>query len=246
MPIDLRDRIPVPTTQAMNQAEQALGYEFRDRELLEQALTHASLSETRLHSNERLEFFGDAVLGMIVCEELYRRFGDSLEGELTKIKSAVVARRTCERIARDLGLDACLLLGKGIGDREQLPNSLLAAVYESLIGAIYLDGGLEVARRFVLQHMTAHITAAAESEHQRNYKSQLQQHIQKTSGSIPVYEVLDEKGPDHSKCFEVCVTLQGNRYRSAWGNSKKEAEQKAAFNALKELQLLSEPTEEIV
>lgn len=236
----------MPTTQALNQAEQALGYEFRDRLLLEQALTHASLSETRLNSNERLEFFGDAVLGMVVCEELYRRFGDSLEGELTKIKSAVVARRTCERIARELSLDSCLLLGKGIDNRDQLPNSLLAAVYEALIGAIYLDGGLEAARCFVLKDMTAHITAAAESEHQHNYKSQLQQHIQKTAGAIPVYEVLDEKGPDHSKCFEVCVAVLGNRYRSAWGNSKKEAEQKAAYNALKELQLLSGQAEENV
>ncbi len=238
LPIDPQDTTAVPTTQALKQAQEAIGYKFKDRRLLEQALTHASLAETRLRSNERLEFFGDAVLGMIVCEELYKRFGDHLEGELTKIKSAVVSRRTCEIIARKRGLDLCLLLGKGISDRDQLPNSLSAAVYEALIGAIYLDGGLEAASRFVLEDMTEHIIAAAESENQQNYKSHLQQHAQKHTGIIPIYEVLDEKGPDHSKCFEVCVTMLGKRYPSAWGTSKKEAEQKAAYNALKELQIL--------
>ena len=230
----------MPTTKVLKQAEQAIGYIFKDRDLLQQALTHASLSEHRLHSNERLEFFGDAVLGMIVCEELYTRFGDSLEGDLTKIKSVVVSRRTCELIARKRGLEECLLLGKGIGERERLPNSLLAAVYESLIGAIYLDGGLEQAKRFVLEDMSEHIQSAADSENQQNYKSHLQQHAQKVSGAIPIYQVLDEKGPDHSKCFEVCVTVLGTRHPSAWGNSKKEAEQKAALNALQALEIVSE------
>ncbi len=237
-PIDQPKAAAVPTTRALNQAEKAIGYQFKDRQLLEQALTHASLADTRLQSNERLEFFGDAVLGMIVCEELFRRFSDQLEGEMTKIKSAVVSRRTCEAIAREQGLDECLLLGKGIGENNELPNSLLSAVYESLIGAVYLDGGLEAARKFVLRDMNAHITAAAESENQQNYKSHLQQHAQKHSGAIPYYAVLDEKGPDHSKCFEICVTVFDKRYPSAWGNSKKEAEQQAAYNALKELQIL--------
>ena len=239
LPIDPPGTPAVPTIQALKQAQEAIGYTFKDRSLLEQALTHASLAQTRLKSNERLEFFGDAVLGMIVCEELYNRFGEYLEGDLTKIKSAVVARRTCELIARERGLDLCLLLGKGIGDCDPLPNSLLAAVYEALIGAIYIDGGIDAARRFVLQDMTDHIIATAESENQRNYKSQLQQHVQKVSGAIPAYDVLDEKGPDHSKCFEICVTVFGKRYPSAWGTSKKEAEQKAALNALQELQILS-------
>ncbi len=230
----------MPTAKALQQAEQATGYTFTDRDLLQQALTHASLSEHRLHSNERLEFFGDAVLGMIVCEELYSRFGEALEGDLTKIKSVVVSRRTCELIARKRGLEECLLLGKGIGERDQVPNSLLAAVYESLIGAIYLDGGLEQAKRFVLGDMSEHIQAAADSENQQNYKSHLQQHVQKESGAIPIYEVLDEKGPDHSKCFEVCVSVFGKRHPSAWGNSKKEAEQKAALKALQAMQIVGE------
>lgn len=230
----------MPTTKVLQQAEQAIGYTFKDRDLLQQALTHASLSDHRLGSNERLEFFGDAVLGMIVCEELYARFGEALEGELTKIKSVVVSRRICELIARKRGLEECLLLGKGIGERERLPNSLLSAVYESLIGAIYLDGGLEQAKRFVLEDMSEHIQSAADSENQQNYKSHLQQHAQKEYGAIPIYQVLDEKGPDHSKCFEVCVTVFGTRHPSAWGNSKKEAEQKAALKALQALELVSE------
>lgn len=228
----------MPTNRAIHLAQQAIGYTFQDLTLAEAAVTHASLADSRVESNERLEFFGDAVLGMVVCEELYRRFPDYLEGELTKIKSAVVSRKTCEVVARQRGLDVCILLGKGISDREQLPGSLLAAVYEALIGAMYLDGGLEVARRFILQDMTEHIIAAAESENQHNYKSHLQQHVQKYIGSTPMYEVLDEKGPDHNKCFEICVVVANKRYPSAWGLSKKEAEQKAALNALRELQVV--------
>ncbi len=229
---------PVPTA-ALNRAEDAVGYKFKDRTLLESALTHASLADNRLLSNERLEFFGDAVLGMVICEELYKRFDSYLEGELTKIKSAVVSRRTCATVARKLQLDVCILLGKGMSDCAKLPSSLLAAVYESLIGAIYFDGGLEEARRFVLHGMADYITAAAESENQDNYKSHLQQHAQKQLFATPVYELLDEKGPDHSKCFEVCVVVGGRRFPSAWGPSKKEAEQKAALVALQELQLVA-------
>jgi ribonuclease-3 len=109
-------------------------------------------------------------------------------------------------------------------------------VYESLIAAIYLDSGsLDAAKEFILRTASAHITQAAESEHQRNFKSQLQQHAQKMLGATPIYELLDEKGPDHSKCFEVGVVIRGKRYGSAWGPSKKEAEQKAAYLALREL-----------
>ncbi len=220
----------------LHAVQAALGYSFRDPQLLVAALTHASTADSRLHSNERLEFLGDAILGMVVCLELYHQFPDYLEGELTKIKSAVVSRQTCARIARDLGLMDHVFVGKGMGGRSQLPQSLAAALYEAVIAAIYLDAGdLQPAREFILRTMMPHIREAAASQHQFNYKSQLQQYAQKMLSGSPCYELLDEKGPDHSKCFEIRVVVGGRRFPPAWGPSKKEAEQKAAYMALREL-----------
>jgi ribonuclease-3 len=116
-----------------------------------------------------------------------------------------------------------------------MPSSLAAAVYESIVAAIYLDGGFDVVKQYVLRTMTPKIDAIASNTHQQNYKAVLQQHAQKTLGATPIYELLDEKGPDHSKCFEVCVALDGRRFSSAWGPNKKMAEQKAALLALQEL-----------
>lgn len=220
---------------ALHKVQQAIAYAFRNPALLRAALTHASVADSRLQSNERMEFVGDAILGMVVCNELYRRFPEYLEGELTKIKSAVVSRRICAKISCELGLVDCLFIGKGMNDRSQLPQSLAAALYEALIAAVYLDSDLETVRRFILSTMDKHIEEAAETQHQRNYKSQLQQYAQKKLSATPMYDLLDEKGPDHSKCFEVGVVIQGRRYSSAWGPSKKEAEQKAAYLALREL-----------
>jgi len=224
------------------------GYRFRDTGLLASAFTHASFVDRRVESNERLEFLGDAVLAMVVCEELFRRFPDYLEGQLTKVKSAVVSRRTCASIARRLGLVDLLRVGKGMQTQKPLPSSLAAAVFESLIAAIYLDSGsLEVVRQFVLSQLEPYIDRAAATEYQRNYKSQLQHYAQKHLGTTPVYQLLDEQGPDHSKCFEVCVVIDGRRFPSAWGASKKDAEQKAAQLALQELGALEpEPPERTV
>ncbi len=216
-------------------AERLLGHHFADPDLLEQALTHASVAESRLLSNERLEFLGDAVLGLVVCEHLYNRFTDLLEGDLTKIKSTVVSRRTCADIAEELGLDELLRLGKGLTDRGALPKSVLAAVYESLIGALVIDGGIEVARTFILNGLERTIELAAGSGHQYNFKSVLQQTAQEILGQQPTYLVLDEKGPDHAKCFEVCVEMGARQFNSCWGPSKKQAEQQAALTALLEL-----------
>ncbi|MHC4218217.1 MAG: ribonuclease III [Planctomycetota bacterium] len=216
-------------------AERLLGHRFADRDLLVLALTHASVADSRLESNERLEFLGDAVLGILVCDYLYTHYEDLLEGELTKIKSSVVSRRTCAEIADELGLDELLQLGKGLADRHALPKSVLAAVYESLIGALYIDGGIEAARKFVLQGMEPTIEQAAGSGHQHNFKSVLQQTAQETLGQQPQYIVLDEKGPDHAKCFEVCVEIGARRFASCWGASKKQAEQQAALETLFEL-----------
>jgi ribonuclease-3 len=217
-----------------------IGYRFKSLSLLNEALTHASSADDRLRSNERMEFLGDAIMGFVVCEYLYRNYPDLQEGELTKIKSAVVSRKVCARISQNIDLASMLSVGKGMSSKPGLPSSIMAAVLESIIAAIYLDGGLEPAARFVLLHMTPFIEEAADSAHQHNFKSVLQQYAQKSLMSNPAYLLLDEKGPDHSKCFEVCVEMDGRRYSSAWANSKKEAEQKAALTALRELNLATQ------
>lgn len=228
------------TNDVAARAQQALGYEFQDPALLLTALTHASIANTRVLSNERLEFLGDAVLGMVVCEALYRRFGEWLEGDLTKVKSIVVSRRVCAEIADRIKLTELLILGNGIDARAQLPTSLRAAVLESVIGAMFLDGGVDPVRRFVLSVVTPYVDRCATSEGHDNYKSALQQFAQRWMGATPYYQSLDEQGPDHSKCFEVCVVIGGERFPSAWGTSKKEAEQEAARRAM---QLLEERSE---
>ncbi|HUU82718.1 MAG TPA: ribonuclease III [Phycisphaerae bacterium] len=224
-------------SEVFQRAQQAVRHQFQNHDLLLMALTHASVANTRLESNERLEFLGDAVLGFVVCEELYRRYGHYLEGDLTKIKSVVVSGKVCALIADEIGLSDLLFLGKGMRDRNGLPLSLKAAAFESLVAAVYLDAGLEAARDFILQHVRPHIQEAASSATQHNYKSYLQQHAQQYLSTTPRYEALDEQGPDHSKCFEICVSIGRRRFPSAWGPSKKEAEQKAAFRALQELNL---------
>lgn len=220
------------------QAANILGYTFQDASLLEEALTHASSAGHRLQSNERLEFLGDAILGQVVCEYLFHTFPELLEGELTKIKSAVVSRRVCAQISEDIDLAGMLNLGKGMAGRPGLPSSVAAAVLESIIAAIYLDGGLAPAKQFILDHMKPYIHDAEASSHQQNFKSVLQQHAQRCMPHNPSYVLLDEKGPDHAKAFEVCVEIDGRRFGSAWANAKKEAEQKAALNALAELGLV--------
>lgn len=219
----------------LEQAEALIGYHFNDRELLQRALTHASLSDSRLESNERLEFLGDSVLGLVVCQYLYENFTDLLEGEMTKIKSMVVSRKLCADIAEEMGLSDVLRLGKGMSNRANLPGSVAAAVYEALIGAIYIDGGLEAARSFILANLVSHINDAFSSGHQSNFKSVLQQLAQQQYSQTPQYIVLDEKGPDHAKCFEVCVEIGARQYASSWGASKKQAEQQAALRALLEM-----------
>lgn len=222
----------------LDTAEALLGYRFKDRTLLARGLTHASSADCRLQSNERMEFLGDAVLGLVVVEYLHATFRDLLEGDLTKIKSSVVSRRTCAEAAKALGLESLLVLGKGMGQAQGLPASVAAAVWEAMIGAIYLDGGLEPARTFILQAMQDHIEQVIETGHHHNFKSLLQQHAQRNFNRSPVYAVLDEQGPDHAKCFEVAVTIDGRQFPGRWGPSKKRAEQEAALCALEELGLI--------
>lgn len=222
----------------VSKAQQAIGYQFRNPDLLATALTHASIADSRLASNERLEFLGDAILGTIVCDHLFQRFPDLLEGDLTKIKSTVVSRRTCATLAIKLGLQELLALGKGMKTRSALPASLSAAVIEAVVGAIYLDGGMQAARDFLLPLLEPVIERAAASGHQQNFKSVLQQHAQRELLAQPTYVMLDDKGPDHAKAFHICVEIDGRRFPGCWATSKKQAEQQAALAALNELGLM--------
>jgi ribonuclease-3 len=221
--------------EVLEECQRAIGYQFRHAELLRAALTHTSGASTRVASNERLEFLGDAVLGLVTCEQLFHRFPSYQEGDLTKIKSVVVSRRTCARISRLLNLGHFLFLGKGMNTHLDVPASLLADVFESLVAAIYLDGGLEAARAFILKYVGPEIEHVAEGAHGGNFKSLLQQVAQREFGATPGYYLLDEKGPDHSKCFKVAAAIGRHSYPPAWGRNKKEAEQKAAMNALAEI-----------
>lgn len=231
-----RERLPLPTDDTPeSRIERKIGYAFHDRSLLSRAMVHASIATSRLESNERLEFLGDAILGMVICDYLFRLYPNALEGELTKIKSNVVSRKTCAEIALSIGLDEGLLLGKGMGSRENLPQSLAAAAFEAVIGAMYLDGGLEIAAPFVLGHLGERIERAARLGHQHNFKSVLQQALQRSGSCNPAYVIVDERGPDHAKCFEIAVEVAGRRFPGCWGTSKKQAEQHAALAALLEL-----------
>lgn len=222
-------------TEVLNRAQEILQYQFKDVAGLCTALTHASVADSRVESNERLEFLGDSILGVVVCEELYHRFPTYLEGEMTKLKSVVVSRKVCAKIADKIDLTPLMFLGKGMAGRDSVPMSLRAAVLESVIAGIFLDGGFDAARDFILRNVGQYIEEADRSEHQDNHKSLLQQYVQRVMSSTPHYELLDEQGPDHSKCFEVCVTIGQRRFPSAWGASKKEAEQLAAKLAMEEL-----------
>ena len=220
----------------LTQCETVIDYRFDDRKLLQQCLTHASIAHTRLASNERLEFLGDAILGATVCEMLFHRFPEATEGELTRIKSVVVSRTACASASMRMGLEKFLLLGKGLTAHQKIPQSIIAAVAESLIAGVYLDGGSESARQFIELLMGPEIEQAAKSSRGQNYKSLLQQLAQKSFGDTPVYRLLDEKGPDHSKCFNVTAMIGSRTFPSAWGPNKKEAEQAAAENALREIE----------
>jgi ribonuclease-3 len=219
-------------TESLAECQEIVDHRFRDVTLLREALTHASGANHRLVSNERMEFLGDAILGAVVCDILFQKFPDYQEGDMTRIKSIVVSRRTCAKISEELGIDDILIIGKGMGSHDQTPSSMMGDVLESLIGAIYLDGGLEAARRFIVRHFGPEIDAAADDQGGVNYKSQLQQVSQRRFGETPSYILLDEKGPDHSKCFKISARIGARCHAPAWGRNKKEAEQRAALNAL--------------
>src|SRR5208283_4712915 len=186
-----REAISNAETEILEECQRAIGYQFQQPELLRAALTHASGANTRLNSNERLEFLGDSVLGLVTCEQLFHRFPDYEEGDMTKIKSVVVSRRTCARISKQLHLGDYLFLGKGMHLHTDVPSSLQADVFESLVAAIYLDGGLEAARTFILKYLMPEIEHVAEGAAGGNAKSLLQQVAQREFNATPQYHMLD-------------------------------------------------------
>jgi ribonuclease-3 len=217
----------------LEECQEAIGYRFQKLELLRAALTHTSSANTRAASNERLEFLGDSVLGLITCEQLYERFPDYQEGDLTKVKSVVVSRKTCARFSQEIDLGGFLFLGKGVNTRGgEMPLNILANVFESLVAAVFLDGGWEAAKSFVLRFIRPEIERVAREAVASNAKSQLQTITQREYGDVPRYFLLDEQGPDYNKCFKVAAQVHDERFPAAWGSTKKEAELRAAMNAL--------------
>jgi len=216
--------------------EKIIGYKFANSLLLAEALTHPSLAyETqRPHfDNQRLEYLGDAVLQLILTDELYRCYSVFGEGRLTKVRSRLVSRDALWRFARQIRLCNFLLLGKGeetSGGKERASN--LADAYEALIGAIYLDGGMEAAKKFVLSQCGSAIEEASNEPDESNSKGRLQEILQAISPTSPSYRILQQEGPDHAKVFEVCVEWENKLLGSGRGGSKKEAEFDAATQAL--------------
>ena len=218
--------------------EEAIGYRFRNISLLQNAVTHSSYANERWHngllSNERLEFLGDSVLGMLVAEYLYRNFPNRPEGELTRMRADMVCEKTLAAAADRIGLGSHLLLGHGeeqTGGRRR--SSILADAMESVIAASFLDGGLDAAlsiiRRFIL------VEVPVSSFRNEDFKTELQELVQKKKDQTLTYTLLSESGPDHDKRFEVELKLNNEAVGRGIGSSKKRAEQMAAKNALEAL-----------
>ncbi len=215
-----------------------LSYRFHDESLLTLAMTHRSYSQKRepWESNERLEFLGDAVLGMMVTDELYRLFPKASEGELTRIKASVVSRERLFRHAEGIGLGRHVLMGGG-EERSggRIRASILSDAFEALVGALYLDGGEECIRRIVSGTLLKNTKPLVRDKYHSNYKSWLLEHVQGQKQGSPKYHVLREYGPEHRKHFVVEVSIGSQKMAEGEGLSKKKAEQTAAFNALKKM-----------
>jgi ribonuclease-3 len=223
-------------TAPLNELEERLGYAFRSRRKLEEALRHSSIKDEKHPSNERLEFLGDAVLGLAVTEFVYKTYPDLTEGELTAIKSVVVSSESLLKIARKLALRKFLAVGKGITKKRSIPDSLVANAVEALIGAIYLDSGFRAAKTFALEHIDPMVGRVVKKRTTANYKSQLQNYVQKKFGATPHYRLLTENGPDHRKTFELTAVVCDRTFPPGLGKTKKIASQQAARKALKILQ----------
>ena len=222
----------------IKELEEAIGYRFRNITLLQNALSHSSYANERWHnslmSNERLEFLGDSVLGMLVAEYLYSSFPNRPEGELTRMRADMVCETTLAAIAGQIGLGKHLMLGKGEeAGGGRMRNSILADAVESVIAACYLDGGMEAARQFINRFVLVNVPVT--QMHNADYKTALQEHVQQKKNQQLVYRLVGESGPDHDKTFTVELSLNGEVIGMGTGSSKKRAEQDAARIALEKM-----------
>ncbi len=231
-----KDIFPVP----VNEIEERLKYHFKDKHLLFQAFKHRSFlnvtHENSRESNERLEFLGDAVLDLIIAEHLYRYYDKENEGQLSKKRSVLVSRPVLAQITEELGLGKYLLLDKGeekTGGRSRLNN--LANLFESVLGAIYMDGGIEAAKGFVERFVIRNRDRLLNYKQYFNYKSALLELAQANGWGNPLYQIVEESGPDHKKRFVIRVKVNNRWLAKGIGSSKKKAEQLAARNALQKL-----------
>ena len=222
----------------INELEKAIGYQFRNITLLQNALSHSSYANERWHdslkSNERLEFLGDSVLGMLVAEHLYRTFPNRPEGELTRMRADMVCEKTLAMVANRLDLGRHLMLGKGEetgGGRNR--DSILADAVESVLAACYLDGGMDAAVQFVRKFILVNVPVT--KLHNTDYKTALQELVQQKKNQVIAYRLVGESGPDHDKQFQVELTLNGEVVGVGTGSSKKRAEQAAAQAAIEKL-----------
>jgi ribonuclease-3 len=220
--------------------EKIIRYRFKRKHFAHEALCHKSYvydgPKEEIRDNERLEFLGDAVLGMVITDELFRRLSDYQEGELSVIKSTLIRRETLSMLARSLNLGHFLFLSKGeenSGGRDR--NSILANTFEGLIGAIYLDGGIRATKKFILAQFKELLHKIPHEVHMKEYKNLFQELAHIKFKSNPVYQIISEKGPDHKKFFEASVSVNEKIFGKGEGSSKKEAEKNAAKMAYEKL-----------
>lgn len=213
--------------------EESLGYTFDNKKLLEQALTHSSLTSIQ-ENNERLEFLGDRVLGLIIAQLLFHRFSEAPEGELSLRHTQLVNKETLSQIGLRLNLGQYLRMTKGEkASGGQLKKSLLADACEALIAAIYLDGGLSAAQKFIATYWDTLLSE--KSQFIKDAKSKLQERVQAQGKSAPQYEIIDRVGPDHAPIFTVAIVVEGLPSQQGSGTSRREAEQQAAHRLLEYL-----------
>lgn len=218
---------------SIDNLEERLGYEFDDRSLIARAMTHSSVClNSERESNERLEFLGDAVLDVVICEHLFDRFPELAEGTLSEIRSIIASTSCLNDISRELELQKFCDLSKGVLNKRKIPDSILANLFEAVVAAIYLDSGLEATESFVLEQMEGRVKKAMQGQYHRDFKSLLQQFTQKRWNNVPEYEVVTEEGPDHDKHYEAIVHVKGDTYGPGSGSSKQQAEQQAARHAV--------------
>ena len=218
--------------ESLLRCQASIGFQFEDSQLLVHALTHGSAKTDSVPSNERYEFLGDSILGLVVSALLFADAEELDEGRMTKIKAQVVAKSSLLVVAERIGLRDFMIVGKMFEDRSSISTSIIADAVEALIAAVYLDAGFDAAIDFVVAHFKPAIVDAMQSPGQKDFKSLLGQWAQKNHACNPVYKITDMEGPDHQLTFSVTVGIDGTTLAEGKGSNKKSAEQDAACNAL--------------